>query len=243
MPYTYAYPRPAVCTDCVVFGLSGPDLEPQPAETRTPRTSPLRVLLIRRDREPFAGAWALPGGFIEIDEPPREAAFRELYEETSLRPKELLPLGAYGAPDRDPRGRTISLVFTTVVATEKSRVRAGDDAREAAWRPARRPGRLAFDHREILRDAQQFWRQRLAGFPFGADLLPRTFTAKQLQTLYEAILGRPLDGRRLIAWLRSMNVLERQPGGEGKRTPARYHFVVETYRRYARSGFPFPAHA
>ncbi|RMF94338.1 MAG: NUDIX hydrolase, partial [Planctomycetota bacterium] len=168
MLYTYDYPRPAVCTDCVVFGVTKAEFATHPTGNEA---SPLRVLLIRRDREPYAGAWALPGGFMEIDEPPREAAFRELHEETSLRPRELLPLGAYGAPDRDPRGRTISLVFTAIVELEGSHIHAGDDAREAAWRPARRPGRLAFDHGGIVRDALRFWQERLARFPFGADLL------------------------------------------------------------------------
>src|SRR5262245_31520994 len=100
-PYCYAYPRPAVTVDLVAFALFGTDL---------------RVLLIRRAKEPFTGHWALPGGFIDIDEPIEAAARRELREETGLDvngPIELI--GVFGDPGRDPRGRTISLAHATVV--------------------------------------------------------------------------------------------------------------------------------
>ncbi len=110
----------------------------------SPSTSPrspidgdqLRVLLVRRGRDPFAGSWALPGGFLEIDEEPEAGARRELLEETGVElPAPVRPIGFYADPGRDPRGRTISLAFFATVRRRPARIRAGDDAAEAAWRP------------------------------------------------------------------------------------------------------------
>ena len=123
VPRTYEYPRPAVTVDIVVF---------------TMRAEDLAVLLIRRAADPFEGAWALPGGFVEENEALEKAAARELAEETSLTSVGLEQLGAFGAPGRDPRGHTVSIVFYTFVAGESAPIIvAGDDAAEAAWHPLR----------------------------------------------------------------------------------------------------------
>ncbi len=135
-PFCYEYPRPAVTVDLALFARFGPDL---------------RVLLVRRKQEPFAGQWAFPGGFLDIDEPIEAAARRELREETGLDlPGPVEPIGVFGAPGRDPRGRTISVVHAAALRRAPAGLAGGDDAAESAWRDPRSAGPLAFDHDEIL---------------------------------------------------------------------------------------------
>jgi 8-oxo-dGTP diphosphatase len=137
--FTYPYPRPAFTADVVLFGL---------------RNDKLHTLLIRRRHEPFAGTWALPGGFVDADEPVELAARRELREETGVANVKALDLvGVYGDPGRDPRGWTVSAAYLALVKIEDHAAAAGDDAAEVAWHPARRPPPLAFDHRTILKQA------------------------------------------------------------------------------------------
>jgi 8-oxo-dGTP diphosphatase len=140
--YTYDYPRPAVTVDVVIV-------------TREERP---RVLLIRRKHDPFAGMWAIPGGFVNMDEGLEDAARRELREETGVQARRLEQLHAFGDPGRDPRGRTISVAYLAQVDHGRLKPRAADDAAEVAWHPLHRPPRLAFDHAAILALA----RKRLA---------------------------------------------------------------------------------
>jgi 8-oxo-dGTP diphosphatase len=134
MPYTYEYPRPAVTVDIVLVRR---ELRP-------------RVLLIRRKSEPFAGAWAIPGGFVDPDETLVAAAQRELREETSIENVDLEQLAAFGDPGRDPRGWTVSFAFLARVSAGMS-AKAGDDAANVAWHPLDNlPQPLAFDHDKIL---------------------------------------------------------------------------------------------
>jgi 8-oxo-dGTP diphosphatase len=109
-----------------------------------------RVLLVRRGKEPFKGAWALPGGFVDRGELVEDAVLRELAEETGASGTILGLVGAYSRPDRDPRGHTVSLVYA--IAVEGEEVEASDDAAEAAWHDMASPPQLAFDHDEILSD-------------------------------------------------------------------------------------------
>ncbi|MHC4391817.1 MAG: NUDIX domain-containing protein [Planctomycetota bacterium] len=136
--HSYAYARPAVTVDLVVL-----TDEPRP-----------KVLLIQRDHAPFAGEWALPGGFVDKDERLEDAAARELVEETAMSGLTLRQFGAYGDPGRDPRGWTVAIAFLAAVPAERtSAAQAGDDARAADWFFADDPPELAFDHARILRDA------------------------------------------------------------------------------------------
>ncbi len=134
MSHTYEYARPAVSVDCVVFKAGS-------------------VLLIERARDPYAGAWALPGGFLEVGEDPADGAARELAEETGLKGIRLSQIGAYGRPDRDPREHVVSVAFWGE-APRGARVKGDDDAREARWWPLAKLPPLAFDHTEILKDAE-----------------------------------------------------------------------------------------
>ncbi len=142
--FCYDYPRPAVTADIVVV-------------TREARP---RVLLIRRRKSPFAGMWALPGGFVDEHEALEAAARRELHEETGLRIARLEQIGAFGAPGRDPRGHTISVAYLGRLDAARVRPCPGDDAADAAWHPLHRLPPLAFDHAEIVTAARRHLRAR-----------------------------------------------------------------------------------
>ncbi|MCI0463707.1 MAG: NUDIX hydrolase [Gemmataceae bacterium] len=137
--YCYDYPRPSVTVDLVVV-------------TREPRP---RVLLIRRKHEPFADLWALPGGFIDMDETLEASAARELREETSLVVAALEQLHTFGDPGRDPRGRTVSVAYLAQVDADSVSPRADDDAAEVGWHDLSRLPPLAFDHDRILAFARE----------------------------------------------------------------------------------------
>jgi 8-oxo-dGTP diphosphatase len=141
--YTYEYPRPAVTADIVVVT----------------RAAKPRVLLIRRGRPPFEGSWALPGGFVDMDETLEAAARRELLEETGIKTGAMTQLHTFGDPGRDPRGRTISVVYLTRVNAGQVQAVAGDDAADVGWFALARPPQLAFDHREILAFARRYLKQ------------------------------------------------------------------------------------
>ena len=137
--YCYDHPRPSVTVDIVLF-------------YRTPQRA--EVLLIKRARPPFKGQWALPGGFVDEDESLEAAAARELKEETGLRGVRLQQVGAFGDPERDPRGHTVSIAFAALLES-RAEVKADDDAEVAQWHSVARPPRLAFDHKKILRVARE----------------------------------------------------------------------------------------
>jgi len=134
LSYTYEYPRPMLTVDAAVF---------------RQREDNTEILLIRRDRPPFEGHWALPGGYVDMDETLEEAVARELEEETNLRGVDLQQLHAFSALNRDPRGRTISVIFWGILKDDQ-KTKAGDDAREAAWFNINNLPELAFDHREVV---------------------------------------------------------------------------------------------
>jgi 8-oxo-dGTP diphosphatase len=187
------------------------------------QASDLAVLLIRRGHPPFEGAWALPGGFVDENEPLVVAAARELREETSLSVGALEQLGAFGDPGRDPRGHTVSVAFYTFVIAPASRVVAGDDAAEVAWHPlgtlslghSPRRGqlRLAFDHARIIEAARYRLGERLVAplEPFrqrGLQLVPAHFTLAELHRVYEAVLGSAIDKRSFHRRLLSRDLVE-----------------------------------
>src|SRR5438876_559217 len=180
MPYTYKYPRPALTVDCVVFGYDEGEL---------------KVLLIQRGLEPFKGRWALPGGFVRVDETLDKAARRELDEETGLKDVFLEQLYTFGAVDRDPRERVVSVAYYALVKLSDHRAKAATDAASAEWFPISKVPKLAFDHADILATALTRLKGKVRYQPIGFELLPPKFTLSQLQHLYEAVLGSELDKR------------------------------------------------
>jgi 8-oxo-dGTP diphosphatase len=198
------YPRPSLTADNVVIALGE---EP----------GVLRVLFVRRARDPFAGAWAFPGGFVEPTETVAQAAARELAEETALRDVRLVELGCFSRPGRDPRGWVVSVAHLALVPVETmARARAGDDAAATAWLELHiepgggfrlehegeivPPATLAFDHADILSAAVQRLHDRVGELAF--DLLPRPFTLAAARRAFEAILGEPIEPTRFERVLR-----------------------------------------
>lgn len=189
--YTYAYPHPAVATDCVVFGFDGRDL---------------KVLLIQRGIEPFKGMWAFPGGFLRMDETAEECAARELREETGLVLTNIRQLGAFSGVHRDPRERIVSIAFYALA--RQSEVHGGDDAAHARWWAIDDIPQLAFDHDYILRQAMNRIRQDIHFNPVGFDLLEEQFTIADLQRLYETILGVHFDRRNFYRKMLQTGILQ-----------------------------------
>src|SRR6186713_3360673 len=156
MAYTYKYPRAALTVDCVVFGLDEGEL---------------KVLLIERGLEPFKGKWALPGGFVRVDETLDEAARRELEEEAGLKHVFLEQLYTFGEVDRDPRERVVSVAYYSLVKLADHKVHAATDARDAAWFGVHDVPSLAFDHADILQLGLDRLRGKLRYQPIGFELL------------------------------------------------------------------------
>jgi 8-oxo-dGTP diphosphatase len=227
--YSYEYERPGLTVDCVIFGL---DLDEES----------LKVLLIERDLEPFSGMWAIPGGFVHGGETLTEAAARELREETGIIDVFLEQLYTFGDPGRDPRGWVVSVAYYALVSPEQHAVHAATDARQARWFPVTTLPRLAFDHAEILDTALGRIRGKLTYAPIGFELLPRKFTIKQLQKLYEIVLGRKLDNRNFRKKIFGMDVLrelDEMQKGVPHRAARLYRFDERKYSQLLKRGLNF----
>ncbi len=209
--YSYDHPHPAVATDIVVF---------------TVCHNELGVLLIKRAEDPYGGAWALPGGFVEIDESLDAAARRELQEETGIQGVHLEQLYTFGAPDRDPRERVITVAYSALLPPDRARIRAASDARAAGWFGLAELPVLAFDHAHILKLAQQRLKAQLNDSTIACQLMPREFTLPQLQQVYESILGEHLDKRNFRKRILALGLIE--PTGGQQRDGA--HRPAKLYR-------------
>ncbi len=227
--HCYDHARPALTADCVVFGL---DL----AAAR------LRVLLIQRGSEPFAGRWAMPGGFVDEGECPHQAAVRELREETGLHDLFLEQLYTFGRPDRDPRGWVVSVASYALVRLDEQQPKASSDAVAVDWFDAYEPPPLAFDHDEVLSVALERLRGKIRYQPIGFRLLPPRFTLSQAQRLYEIVLQRPLDKRNFRKKLLAMGILEplREHERAVRHRAARlYRFDEQRFQAFSRRGSVF----
>jgi len=193
MPYTYEYPHPAVTTDIAIF---------------TVIDDALKVLLIKRGEEPFKGEWALPGGFLEIDESLDACARRELQEETGLEGVYLEQLYTYGAVNRDPRERILTVAYFALISLSGQQVQAGDDAGEAQWFEVDALPALACDHAEILALATERLAAKMAYSTVGLQLMPDEFTLSKLMRVYELAGRKSLDKRNFRKWILGLNLLE-----------------------------------
>lgn len=221
--FCYKYPHPAVTTDCVIFGFNGERLQ---------------VLLVERGVEPYKGRWAFPGGFLRMDETAEEGALRELREETGLESPYIQQLHAFSDPGRDPRERVITIAYYALVRLQE--VQGGDDAASARWFPLDEVPSLAFDHDRILRMAVQRLREQIHFQPVGFELLPQKFTIKELQSLYEAILGISFDRRNFakkMLHLEILTELDETVWPTPKREARVYEFNSEKYEELKRKGF------
>jgi 8-oxo-dGTP diphosphatase len=227
MPYTYQYPRAALTVDCVVFGFDEGEL---------------KVLLIERALAPFKGRWALPGGFVRVDETLDKAARRELAEEAGLKDVFLEQLYTFGAVDRDPRERVVSVAYYALVKLSDHRARAATDAANAEWFPVSKAPKLAFDHADILATARVRLKGKVRYQPIGFELLPPKFTLSQLQHLYEAVLGNELDKRNFRKKVLSFGLLAplKETQMTGRHRPAQlFRFDADKYEKLKRRGFNF----
>ena len=216
IPHNYdpsRYDRPSVTVDVVIFSLIGNDLQ---------------VLLIKRKFAPYADMWAIPGGFVHIDESLEDAAARELAEETGVTNVYIEQLYTFGDPRRDPRTRVITIAYFALVPHDVVHHQPGDDAAETGWFSMFDLPPLAFDHREILDYALTRLRYKLEYTAVGLRLLPDMFTLSELQRAYETILGEQLDKRNFRRKILTSEILEdtgkKKRDGEGR--PAKLY----TYR-------------
>jgi 8-oxo-dGTP diphosphatase len=216
-----SFPRPSVAVDVVAF---------------TPRKGQLCVLLIERGVWPFAGFWALPGGFVRMDEDLDAAARRELFEETSVDAHYLEQLYTFGGVARDPRTRVITVSYYALLPGPESGLpqsapgepKAGTDAAKAQWFPVDELPPLAFDHAEILQYALTRLRAKLGYTSVAYALLSEEFTLTELQSVYELILGRVLDKRNFRKKMLAADVLAATPRQkrDGAHRPAQlYRFT------------------
>lgn len=234
--------HPAVTTDAVIFGFDKEDKS-------------LQTLLIKRGKAKpgevpaFEGYWALPGGFIQKDEPTDICVHRELFEESSMKlfnndkgvnPEFIEQLKTYSGVDRDPREFVITVAYYALVKKEKYKIKGGDDAIEARWFPVDiiPDLNLAFDHAQIIQDAIDKLRERIHFEPIGFHLLDKNFTMPQLQNIYIAILNPPKNDNNLrdrrnfqkkMLKLGYINETGKRLTGNPYRSPKLYTFDEEAY--------------
>lgn len=227
MSFTYEYARPALTTDCVVFGLDEEDL---------------KILLIQRALPPFENEWALPGGFIRVGEDINTCARRGLEEETGLKNVYLEQLATIGTPDRDPREHVVTIAYFALVNLIDHPPTAATDARNAAWFSFDDLPPLAFDHEKILKLARERLRGKVRYQPIGFELLPKKFTLTQLQHLYELILEEPLDKRNFRKKVIKLGILAETNEVEkdvARRAARLYRFDRSRYRKLQKQGINF----
>ena len=227
MSYTYNHPHPAVTVDGVVFGFDDADL---------------KLLLVRRKSEPCKGAWALPGGFVEISEGLEEAARRELREETGIGELYLEQLYTFGEPKRDPRERVISVAYYALLKLSEHTVRAASDAIEVAWFPVAELPELAFDHERIVETGLKRLKAKVRYEPIGFELLPEKFTLGELQRLYETVLEQSLDKRNFrkkILGMELLEALDEYQQDVAHRAAQFYRFKHQRYEQLKKRGFNF----
>lgn len=221
--YCYEYPHPAVTMDSIVFGFDG---------------TSLKVLLIERGGEPHKGKWAFPGGFLNMDEPCKEGALRELEEETGLKGVHLRQFHTFSQPFRDPRERIVTVSYYAVTVLQN--VCAGDDAAHARWFALDEVPPLAFDHNRMLEIAIKSLRRDAFFHPIGQQALPHNFTLAQLETLYKAIPGleekASLFPKKLLR-LSILHPLVEENATESSNQTELYQFDKTLYDFYVREGF------
>lgn len=225
------YWHPAVTTDAVVFGFDG---------------EKLNVLLIERGGEPYAGMWALPGGFIrETDQNAEAGVYRELHEETNVEGIFMEELGTFSEKGRDPRERVITIAFFALVVQNKYVIKGGDDARVAKWFSIDSLPSLAFDHKKIIDVAIKRLQQKIHFEPIGFHLLDREFTMPQLQSIYIAILNPPKDEsavrdrrnfQKKMLKLGYIQDTGKKVTGTPYKSPKLYTFDQDAYSRVKKTG-------
>ena len=213
MNYVYDYPRPMVTVDMLLWRY---------------REEKVEILLIRRDRPPFESQWALPGGFIRMDETLLESAKRELSEETGIKDVDLFSLTIAGNPERDPRGRTITALFTGFFTEPLVEVRAGDDAREAEWFRVDRLPRLAFDHAQLIRKAINELAHRLYWQLWILMFFPSKIVLSDLKKIGRFFWNKVNGSENILKVAEYLNLVRQDRSNSWKRTASNLQIVSLT---------------
>jgi 8-oxo-dGTP diphosphatase len=223
------YPKPSVTVDCVIFGYYD---------------NQISVLLLNRKEEPFANTWTLPGGFLRMDETFEQAAKRVLSDKTGLNEVFLEQLYSFDTPNRDPRGRVLSIAYYALVNPTKFNIVAGSAANDVQWFPWTQCPNLGFDHADILQIAINRLKNKILWQPIGFELLDAQFTMTELQTLYETIeeTPEPYDRRNFYKRIMEFDILNkvgtRQNGGKG-RSADLFEFDKNKYNILINKGLSF----
>ena len=189
------YEKPSVTVDIVIFTIKDDDL---------------KVLLVKRAIEPFKGKWALPGGFVRINEPLEEAAKRELEEETGVKDIYLEQLYTFGNPKRDPRGRVISVSYMALMNSDVLELKASTDVSDAKWFSVSKLPQLSFDHKEISDYALKRLKWKFEYTTVSFSLLPKKFAISQIQKIYEIVFNKKFDKRNFNKKIISLKILKEE---------------------------------
>ncbi len=218
-----------LCVDAVVFGYTA--------------EKSISVLLIKRTIEPFIHDWALPGGFVLNGETLEDAVTRELLTEAGVHINYLEQLYTFGRPERDPRGRIISIAYFGLVNPTNFKLAASSDAEDARWFDIKNLPALAFDHGEIVATAVKRLRNKIRYEPIGFELLDKKFPISDLEKLYETVLDRPIDRRNFQKKMNHFGILmghnEKQKHPSAGRPAKLYSFNEERYFQLKQEGIMF----
>lgn len=225
--YHYEYPRPSITADCAIFGFDGGEL---------------KLLLIERENEPFKNHWALPGGFVFMDETTEECAKRILLEKAGIKNVFIEQLYTFSDVNRDPRERIISVSYFALVNKHQYELIAGRDTNKAEWFELSKLPKLAFDHTKIVKTAIQRLKGKVSYQPIGFELLSEKFTLTQLQALYESILEEAIDKRNFrkkIVGMGFLKALEEKEKNVPHKAARYYTFDKKVYKALTQKGFHF----
>lgn len=187
------YKRPSVTVDILVF---------------TVDKNSLKILLVKRGIDPFKGQWAIPGGFIKINETLEDAAKRELVQETGIKNIYMEQLYSFGDPKRDPRERVVTVAYMALIPNENLKLRATTDASDVAWFSIKSLPDLAFDHNKIVKYALDRLKSKIEYSNIVHGLLTEKFRLSELQKVYEVILGKKLDKRNFRKRMLALGLLQ-----------------------------------
>ncbi len=221
------YFKAAFTVDNIIFGFDEADL---------------KVLLIKRGEEPYKGEWALPGHFVQEGEDLLSAAERVLKELTGIDDVYLEQVKSFGAVDRHPHGRVITVAYYSLIKIADYNVNASSFASQAQWHSISKNKNLAFDHEEIMDECFQLLKRRIRRRPVGFELLPPKFTLTELQHLYESILETHLDKRNFRKKILSMDILvdlEEVQEGVAHRPARLFQFDQNKYHKFKEKGYIF----
>lgn len=224
---SFLYPQIKLTVDAIVFGYNA---------------GKISILLIKRKYEPFKDKWAIPGGFVLEDESLEEAVHRELKEETGVSINYLEQLYTFGALDRDPRGRVVSVAYFGLIHPDGHTLQASTDAELAQWFEIDNLPELSFDHKHILKVAIERLKGKITYEPIGFELLETKFPFSDLEKLYTTLLGRPIDRRNFRKKINNLNILdeldEKVSLGAG-RPASLFKFNEKRYKQLKKEGIIF----